>query len=110
MPKGKLVSGMMLPWRKVPHKHPRFNDPSYHYKVGQFEGGPLIYAVATTGSTDERGADLQVDVEFAADGQIGSENYRIKEDMEEDELLALASEMTMEILYEKIYDLALSDY
>ena len=109
MPKGKLVSGMMLPWRKVPHKHPRFNDPSYHYKVGQFEGGPLIHAVATTGMLDD-GFDLQVDVEFAADGNIGSESYRIREDMEEDELLALASEMTMEILYEKMYDLALSDY
>ena len=95
----RLVSGLMLPWKKEKGVH-RLDAPVYRFSYGLLGGDPLFSAVASTYVTD-KGHELIVTVEtWDRNGGLVStqEDYVLRRDLREEELLALASEMTFEVI------------
>ena len=100
----QLVSGLMLPWRKEEPAN-RFDAPVYRFSYGTIFGEPLFSAEASTYVTD-KGHELIVEVQaWDENGGISiQKEYVLRRDLREEELLALASEMTFEIIADFYYD------
>lgn len=101
----QLISGLMLPWRKEKGVH-RLDAPIYRFSYGTIFGEPLFSAEASTYVTDN-GHELIVEVQAWHEirGQVSiQKEYTLRSDLSEEELLALASEMTFEVIADFYYD------
>jgi hypothetical protein len=101
----RLVSGLMLPWKKEKGVH-RLDAPVYRFSYGTIFGEPLFSAEASTYVTN-KGHELIVEVHTwdENEGQVSiQKEYVLRGDLEEEELLALASEMTFEVIADFYHD------
>lgn len=103
----RLVSGLMLPWKNVGHTG--YHSPIYRFSYGTIFGEPLFSAEASVHIMDPVvGPQLIVEVNLRdREGQYSGaqKEYTLRSDLSEEELLALASEMTFEVIAEFYSDL-----